>query len=85
MGVVLASNDSGVLFFLEESLGGRLSANGAFDIIKKDSYQELMRKKIENDSYTELMGGDAIKGRKGYIIIATEEEYEQLKKERRVD
>ncbi len=67
--VVLAPNDSGVLFSLD---GARLATGTEGKIIGEDSY-------------TELMKGDAVNGRKGYILIATEEDYQKLKKEGRVD
>lgn len=69
MEVALAPNDIGVLFSLN---GGRIATGAESRIIERDSYDELMR-------------GDAVNGRKGYIIIATEEEYEELRKQKRID
>jgi hypothetical protein len=70
--VVLAHNDTGVLFSLDESVSGRLDANGAFSIIEQDSYSELMR-------------GDGVNGREGVIAYIPNTKYEELKKKGEID
>jgi len=83
--VMLAPNDTGVLFSLSSPgqdirEGGRIATNGVREIIEKDSYSE-----IERGSYSELMRGDGLNEREGVIIYASKKEYEELKKQGRVD
>jgi len=75
--VVLAPQDSGVLFSLsspEQEIGEgvRLSTGGAFKIIEEDSYNELIR-------------GHGTNGREGTIIYVSKKEYEELKKQNKID
>jgi hypothetical protein len=70
--VALALNDSDVLFSLEESVGGNLDDAGAIGIIKKDAYSELMK-------------GDVVKEREGYIVCLTQEEYDRYRKQGEID
>lgn len=75
--VILAPNDSGVLFSLNSpeqkiGVGGRLSSSEAFKIIEDDSYSELMR-------------GDGVKEREGVIAYIAKTKYEELKKKGEID
>ena len=67
--VILAPNDFGVLFDLN---GERISNNGAFKI-------------IENNSYYELMRGNGAEERGGVIVYLSKKEYEELKKQKKID
>ncbi len=70
--VALAPNDIGILFSLEEAIGGRLDANGAFKVIEQDAYSELIR-------------GDGANEREGYIAYIPKAKYDELRRKGEID